>query len=63
MKTISIGHIADTRFWLSIESQPITYGHPYWVKLGKTYNGTIRGLVARVGRFVIIAHQRGRDPQ
>lgn len=59
MKTISIGHIAKTRFWLSIESKPIVDSR-FWISPGITYNGTIRGLVARIGRFVIIAHQRTR---
>ena len=58
MKTISVGHIADTKYWLSIEKQPIDYGHKFWVNFGPTYNGTVRGLVMRLGPFVVIAHQR-----
>ena len=58
MKTWSIGHIADSKVFLSVEEQPITYGHNFWIRPGRTYNGTIAGLVARLGRYVILAHIR-----
>ena len=56
MKTIlSLGHIANSRAYLSVERRP---GQGFWLSPGKTYNGTIAGLVARVGPHVLIAHIR-----
>jgi len=54
----SLGHIGNSRAYLSVERQPITYGHNYWVSFGKTYNGTIAGVVARIGAYVLMAHIR-----
>ena len=58
MNAKSVGHIADSRVFVSIEDQPITYGHNYWVRFGKTYNGTVAGVVARFGRYVLLSHIR-----
>ncbi len=65
MRTIlSLGHIADSRAYLSVERQPSDntddiYGHKFWVRFGKTYNGTIAGVVARIGAYYLLAHIRG----
>ena len=55
---LSLGHIANSRAYLSVERQPYDYGHKFWVSFGKTYNGTIAGIVARIGAYVLLAHIR-----
>lgn len=54
-RVISIGDIAYTRFWLSIEFRPNPVRS---YRIGKTYNGTKRGLIVVLKRAVLIAHHR-----
>lgn len=53
---VSIGDIGNTRFWASFEWKP--YTNSAHISLGKTYNGTKRGIVITLWRFVFIAHER-----
>ena len=56
MKSISLGDIVTSKLWASVER----VGSSAWTlpSLGKTYNGTIAGVVWQLGRFVLIAHVR-----
>ncbi len=56
----SLGHIANSRCWVSIEHR-YTYSGAY-ISLGKTYCGTKWGLVAQLGNFVLLAHIREATP-
>ena len=59
MRTIlSLGHIANSKVYLSVERQPFDYGHRFWINPGKTYNGTVAGVVARIGPYILMAHIR-----
>jgi hypothetical protein len=55
MKYYSIGDICKSKFWASLELRP---NCGFGLFLGKTYNGTKRGIVLSFGIGVFIAHQR-----
>ena len=53
---MSIGDIVTSKLWVSVErvgSTALTLP-----SFGKTYNGTVAGVVWQLGRFVLIAHIR-----
>ena len=53
---MSIGDIVTSKLWVSVSLT----GCPAWTlpSFGKTYNGTVAGVVWQLGRFVLIAHIR-----
>ena len=61
IKTFSLGHIANSRAHASLEIRPLIYGPKWWIKFGRTYNGTFAGVVVGLGVGVFMAHVRSRQ--
>ena len=55
MRCYSIGDISKSRFWASLELRP---NAGFGLFLGKTYNGTKRGIFAQLWHLTLIAHTR-----
>ncbi len=55
-RSYSMGDIVTSKLWISVEH----VGFPAWTlpSFGKTYNGTIAGVVWQFGRLVLIGHIR-----
>jgi len=56
-KSYSIGHIAESRFYLSIERKPVAWWR-WFVSFGPTYNGTTHGVVWGTPWFAVLGHIR-----
>jgi hypothetical protein len=55
MKFYQIGKIDKSRFWASIEIRRYSFRA---LKLGKTYQGTVAGILIVCKRFSFMAHIR-----
>ena len=57
MEILSLGDIADSRLWLSIEKHP-WYNYKFSIKFMRTYNGTKAGCVILFKSYSLVAHIR-----
>ena len=58
-RSLSIGDIITSWFWLSIERKRTPVSASFF-SIGPTYNSTLTGLAIGFHRLVILAHIRGR---